>query len=96
MTQLAPKVIIYCPGFFRICRGITPDLGVRACVRTLSPPNPDIFTAIPKDPKIISGHALNVVDLKAKMVFIIISVVLIFRGLFAYKHLPQQTDRQIR
>jgi hypothetical protein len=23
---------------------------VRACVRTLSPPNPDIFTAIPKDP----------------------------------------------
>jgi hypothetical protein len=29
---------------------MTPDLGVRACVRTLSPPNPDIFTAIPKDP----------------------------------------------
>jgi hypothetical protein len=30
---------------------MTPDLGVRACVRTLSPPNPDIFTAIPKDPE---------------------------------------------
>jgi hypothetical protein len=28
---------------------MNPDLGVRACVRTLSPPNPDIFTAIPKD-----------------------------------------------
>jgi hypothetical protein len=37
--------------FFRTRRGITPDLGVRACVRTLSPPNPDIFTAIRKDPK---------------------------------------------
>jgi hypothetical protein len=37
--------------FFRFCRGMTPDLGVRACVRTLSPPNPDIFTAIPKDPE---------------------------------------------
>jgi LasA protease len=29
---------------------MTLDLGVKACVRTLSPPNPDIFTAIPKDP----------------------------------------------
>jgi hypothetical protein len=29
---------------------MTPDLGVRACVRTLSPPNLDIFTQIPKDP----------------------------------------------
>ena len=28
---------------------MTPDLGVRACERTLSPPNQDIFTAIPKD-----------------------------------------------
>jgi hypothetical protein len=26
-----------------------PDLGVRACVRTLSPPKTDIFTAIPKE-----------------------------------------------
>jgi hypothetical protein len=26
-----------------------PDLGVRACVRTFSPPNPDIFTAIHKE-----------------------------------------------
>jgi hypothetical protein len=43
-------------GFFRICRGITPDLGVRACVRALSPPNPNTFTAIPKDPMIVVRH----------------------------------------
>jgi hypothetical protein len=30
---------------------MTPDLGVRACVHTLSPPNPDIFTENPKDPE---------------------------------------------
>ena len=29
--------------FSRLCRGMGPDLGVRACVRTLSPPNPGIY-----------------------------------------------------
>jgi hypothetical protein len=32
---------------------MTPDLGVRTCVRTLSPPNPDIFTPIPKEPFVL-------------------------------------------
>src|SRR3972149_6731694 len=29
--------------FSRLCRERGPDLGVRACVRTLSPPNPGIY-----------------------------------------------------
>src|SRR5688572_27088247 len=33
----------YLRRFSRLCRGIGPDLGVRACIRTLSPPNPGIY-----------------------------------------------------
>jgi hypothetical protein len=40
--------------FFRIWRGMVPHLEVRACVRTLSPPNLDILTLIPKDANFLS------------------------------------------
>ena len=42
--------------------------------------------------KIISSHALNVVDLKAEMVFIIISDVLIFRRLPATLRVKGRRD----
>src|SRR6185503_14412835 len=34
------------PWFSRLCRGMGPDLEVRACIRTLSPPNPGIYHGI--------------------------------------------------
>ena len=50
--------------FFRILCGMSPELGVRACAYTPSPPILDIFTVIPKDPILTRATFVSMISIK--------------------------------